>query len=80
MSDRAITQDIRFTVPFQSVCIYFICPVQLKNTSMPFHIVTEVKPPLLSVDPSSIVFVDRSSNNAIDAGETDLSNFELLLP
>lgn len=46
-----------------------------KSHTYSFNIVKEVKPPLLSVDPSSIKFNDFSSNNAIDAGEKSTISF-----
>lgn len=46
-----------------------------KSNSCSFNIVKEVKPPLLSVDPSSIRYEDNSSNNAIDGGETSMISF-----
>ena len=48
-----------------------------KSNSYSFNIVKEVKPPLLSVNPSSIRFEDSSSNNAIDAGERNKITFTI---
>lgn len=48
-----------------------------KSGSCSFNIVKEVKPPLLSVNPSSIRFEDISSNNAIDAGERNKITFTI---
>lgn len=46
-----------------------------KSAVCSFNIVKEVKPPILTIDPSSIKFEDVSSNNAIDAGEQDYIRF-----
>jgi len=48
-----------------------------KSSVCSFNIVKEVKPPLLTVIPSSIKFEDISNNNAIDAGEKDYITFQV---
>lgn len=67
---------VAFILIFASVNIF--AQTGSKSAAYSFNIVKEVKPPLLSVDPSSIRFVDISSNNAIDAGENDYVSFTVV--
>lgn len=42
-----------------------------------FSIKKEIKPPLLSIDPSTIKFIDSSGNNAIDSNEDSFIEFSV---
>ncbi len=60
-----------------------LCPALMalgqSNVSKPkaFHVVKEVKPPVLDIVLGSLKFIDASGNNAIDANETSMIKFKV---